>query len=204
MTFPGVPDRAVVLQLETGSISPLWWNPPTVLFIYLCLYSNISNLLSKQRFVPLAEVASPQSALAARTQGAAVCCILTLLVHSHMNVFSTGRLLCWIFCQQTFLFGLKLCNTMATCFALCCFRVYLFILFRLCPWQTVAINWMDCFSDCEAPEQLHGWQGQKSFHWGVTWQKFCFARTIPLIPNFGQSVLRCFIHEATQMETIPK
>lgn len=133
VTFPGVPDRAGVLQLETGSISPLWWNPPTVSFIYLCLYSNISNLLSKQRSVPLAEVASPQSALAARTQGAAVCCILTRLVHSHMNVVSTGRL-CWIFWLQTLLFGLKLCDTMATCFALGCFRVCLFILFRLSPW----------------------------------------------------------------------
>lgn len=31
-----------------------------------------------------------------------------------------------------------------------------------------------------------------------------FARTIPSIYDFGQSVLRCFIHEATQMETIGK
>lgn len=149
MTFPGVPDRAGVLQLETGSISP------AVSFIYLCLYSNISKLLSKQRSVPLAEVASPQSALAARIQGAAVCCILARLVHSHMNVVSTGRL-CWISWLQTLLFGLKLCNTMATCFALGCFSRLFIYFVQVESMATVAINWMDCFSYSEAPEQLHG------------------------------------------------
>lgn len=40
-----------------------------------------------------------------------------------------------------------------------CTRLFsrLFIYFvQVESMATVAINWMDCFSDCEAPEQLHG------------------------------------------------
>lgn len=60
------------------------------LSIYVCT-------VTFQTFYPSsALVASRRSALAACTQGAAVCCILARLVYSRMNVVSTGRP-CWIF-----------------------------------------------------------------------------------------------------------
>lgn len=60
------------------------------------------------------------------------------------------------FGQKTLLFGLKLCNTAATCVALGCFSRLFIYFVQAESMATVAINWMDCFSDCEAPEQLRG------------------------------------------------